>query len=323
MALINTKRTSVFLEQSVTLPVPPAGFIQTNAPVLVVPVFSTIESNEITGKLNSKASYVDTCRSSASFNIPTNIRETGTAVLDAVPDYAELMKIGGFEADTAVTDQYTLKNKTDFVKRGSSVIYLDGKKFTFTDTLVGALTINLTVGNLATMDCQVQGYIDDVKATDEANPTVAKVTASQLVVSCVDIYMEDGTILPCESIIITTNPEIQNTYTMGGVQGIKADTITDYSLMASVTLPVDSTKYKDNAELIESGTLKTMRIVIGADNNGVPIDGKSIVVKAETSRTVSYTDEDKNGILYRTINYKLEDSTVPALTWTTGKTAGL
>ena len=321
MAQILTKRTSVYLKQQQTLPVAPDGFLLVNTPPLVVPVFSTVETNKLDGNMNSKSFVVDTCRSSASFTIATNIRETGTPFVNA-PDYAELMKICGFEAKaTPVTDTYQLVNDLNFINRGSALIYLDDKKFKFTNTLVGALTATFQIGTLATLSAVVSGYIDDVKAEDETNPTPPATANPPLVVSCADLVLEGGATIQAESIVITTNPEIQNSYTMGGVQGLKADTITDYSLQASVTFPVEKAKYKDNAEAIESGTLKTMRVIIGADSSGVAVDGKSVVIEAKTSRTIGYTDNDNNGILYRTVTYKLENSTAPAIEWSTGKTS--
>ena len=323
MASVNPKRSALYLLQQQTLPVPPAGFVELNTELAIVPTFQTIETNRITGAMNSKDSTVDTCRASTAFTASANIRRAGPGLTDPL-EIAELLKVSGFEG-ASMADTYVMANSIDSVPRGSGIVYMDGNRFSMTNTLVGSTEIDLTVGELAVINTELSGYLDSPVPSPEPNPIPTLNNNPLLVVSCADIVQVDGTTIPATSVKFTTNPEITNTYTMGGVEGLKQDTITDYSLMCAITFPVDALEYGREAGLIEAGTIGGIRVVLGADATGTPVDGESVVFLADTSKAVIYSDEVAENLLSRTVTFRLYDNlpTNPALGIITGTVAGL
>jgi len=321
MSTVLTERSALFLRQAPTAPTPPANFVETNKPILVTPTFAKISTNRMNGAMNAQDELIDLCRSKASFTAGVDMRATG-ANMTAVPEYAELMKVCGFNG-VASADTYDLGNTVASIPHGSAQVFLDGHKFTFTDTLVGAMTMNFVIGQVANISTVLSGYIDSEVPTDETNPKVALNPEKALVVSCMDIVSYDGTVIPTESIIIKTNPQIAESYTMGGASGIKQNTITNYSLTMDIKFPVEGTEYGEASKAIRDGDIKEIRIVIGADSAGKPVDGESVVIKCDASKMVSYTDSDNAGLLDRVLSFRLFDNTKPAMVLTTGKTSGL
>lgn len=323
--LVNTKRSALYLRQSPTPPSPPASFIETNATLVVVPKFSTVETNRLSGHMNSKIEVVDTCKSSASFLASVNMRETGSTPLDIPTEYAELLKISGFEQSaTPPADVYELRNFTGYINRGSAKVYMDDKEFTFTNTLVGASEIVLEVGKIGVVNTTITGYIDNPVPADVTNqsPTLNKQPA--LIVGCADIITMGGTVIPAEKIVFKTNPQVTETYTMGGANGIKADTITDYMLTCEITFPVESALFGREASMIEAGDIKAIKVIVGADDAGKPQDGKSVVIMADTARATTYSDSVDGDLLKRVLTLRLFDNLpTPALRILTGKVSGL
>lgn len=322
--LNNPNRSALYLHQNIVLPVAPANFIEVNAPLVVNPVIPTIETNRMSGAMNSKDTAIDTCQSSAAFLASVNMRDSG-AVMTAPTEYAELLKVSGFKiSDTPPANTYQLENLGDNIARASALVFMDGKQFSFTNTLVGSSEINLTVGQIAKVDTTLSGYIDNSVPEDVANPTPTLNQNPLSIVSCADVITIGGDVIPAEAIVFKTNPDIANVYTMGGDQGLKQDTITDYGLTCEITFPVESATFGDAASLIQAGTISAIRCVIGQDRNtGLPIDGKSTVFLADASKAVTYTDTVNQDLLQRVLTLRLFDDVNPALRIITGEVSGL
>ena len=315
MALINTKRSALFLVQGQNLPVPPANFIETNTPLIVVPQSATVETNRLSGQMNSADSVVDTCRSATSFLASADIRSTQG---DTPAEYNELLKVSGFK-ETINANNVLLENETAYIDRGSAYVYMDGKRFDFTHTLVGDSEIVLNVGEIGRVNTTLSGYIDDPKATDDPNPAVTLNQNNVIIVSCVDIVTRDGVVIPAEGVTFSTNPQITNLYTMGGASGIKADEITDYALTCEIRFPVDSAVFGHDASMIEAGTIESINVVIGADASGQPVNGQSVVFNCDAAKAVVYNDEIENDVLRRVTTLRLYDNGAQsALSITTG-----
>ncbi|MCD6526606.1 MAG: hypothetical protein J7K75_06425 [Desulfuromonas sp.] len=323
MNIINANRSILFLQQQPTLPVPPNGEIVTNKPILVVPKFSLIDTNRMAGGMNTKDSTVDTCKSEAAFLVSVDMEETG-APLTTPPKYAEQLKVSGFkEAASPAANTYELVNDTGEIGRGSALTYMDGKQYQFTNTLVGDTEIVLEVGKIGVVNTKLSGYIDNVVAADVPNPTAAGSVNPMFIVGCADIITLKGVVIPAEKIIFKTNPEIANLYTMGGASGHKSNTIVDYGLTCEITFPVESATFGREAAMIQAGDIEAIKVIIGADDQGVPIDGKSVVFIADTTKAVTYSDTVNNDLLQRVLTLRLYDSANPALRIVTGTTSGL
>jgi len=112
MALINTKKTALFLKPGSALPVPTEAVIETMEPVLITPEFSSIDINRISGKLNTKTSVTDTCRTKTSFDVSHTMRTSNVAadVLATPPEFGLLLKCAGFDEviDTTTVGEETV-----------------------------------------------------------------------------------------------------------------------------------------------------------------------------------------------------------------------
>jgi len=314
MSLINTKKTAFFLKSGAVLPTPPADFVETNDPIVIAPQFATEEINRVSGKLNAKDSYVDLCRTKVDFTVLHNMKASSfvSQAFDTLPEYGEMLVIGGFKVNIgggAGSETVIYTNNTDEVKKGSAVVYVDGNKFEMTNALASALTFDFTIGKVATLSSQYSGYLDSPEPTPETNPSVTLIDEPLLIVSCADIYSFDGDVIPTENVKITTNPEIQDLYTMGGANGIKENFVSDYSLELSATFRVDSADYAREAQNISAGNFKAIVVKIGLDKTSTEINGKSVTFDADLSKTITYSDTTDKDTLLRTVTYRLMNDT--------------
>jgi len=311
MAYINTKKTALYFKSGATLPVPPANFLETKEPVLIAPEFATEDVNRLNGKLNNKDIIVDTCRTKVSFAAVHAMRAASkvSGAFDTPPEYGELLKAGGFkevvDTSTAGQETVTYNNDPDTVVGGSAVAFVDDNKFDMTDSLAVGITFDLTVGKQATVTGDLTGYIDSPVPAQSTNPAVSLSDEPALVVSCADIYTYDGTVIPTESIKITTNPDIQDVYTMGGANGIKNNFASDYSLQLEATFYVDKTRYGIDPTNIGTGEMKKIEVKIGLDHASAPINGKSVIFTADLSKTITYSDTSDKDMLKRTVTFRL------------------
>jgi len=320
MALVNTKKSALFVAQGATLPTPPTGFVETTDPVLIVPEFAKVDINRLTGQMNTKTSVIDTCRTKTSFSASQIMRtsDKSGAALDTPPNFGLLLKCGGFDEtiDTTTVGEETVTytNKTDFVPKVSAVAYVDGNKFTMTDSLSCGVEIDLNVGEPAKITNNFSGYMDSAIPVQETNPIVTLTDETALVVSCADLVTYDGTCLPLESVKIKTNPEIQDIYTLGGQTcGIKSNFVSDYALELEATFYVDSSEYGREPTMINAGEVKEIVVKIGLDDQSQEVNGKSVVFTANMSKAITYSDSSDKDSLKRVVTYRLMDGTVPAL----------
>jgi len=324
MALINTKKTALFLAVGATVPTLPAGFVETMEPVVIVPEFSTVEISRISGKLNTKTSVTDTCRTKTSFDVMHTMRTSNVAAdaLMTPPEYGLLLKCAGFDEviDTATPGQETVtySNNNDKILNVSAVAFLDGQKFTMTNSLACGTTMEFKVGEVAKITNNFQGYIDSAIPVVEANPTTTLTSEPALVVSCADIVTYDGVCLPLENVTIKMNEEIQDIYTLGGACGLKSNFVSDYALELTADFYVDSATFGREATNIESGLMKEVIVKIGLDSTSTEVNGKSVVLTMELAKTTVYADSVDKDLLKRSVTYRLMDGTNPALSVMTG-----
>ena len=316
MALINTKKSALFLKAGAALPTPPANFLETTDPVLISPEFQTEDIDRMSGELNAKDTYNDLCRTSVSFAAVHAMRAAGekASEFDKVPEYGQLLIVNGFTetvTGTAADGNVTYVNNTDTVEAGSGVVVVDGNKFEMTNALASSLEIDLTVGKVATLTASMQGYLDSPIPTVVPQPSVTLSDEPLLVVSCADIYMFDGTVIPTESVKITTNPDIQELYTMGGASGLKRNFTSDYSLQLEATFFVDAARYDVDPTNIESEDMKEIIVGIGLDGSSNEINGKSVEFKASLAKTITYSDTTDKDLLKRTVTFRLMNSATP------------
>ena len=318
MALINTKKTALFLAIGAIPPTPVVGFVETMEPVVITPEFAQVDIARISGKLNTKTSVTDTCRTKTSFDVKHTMRTSDKAAtaLDTPPEYGLLLKAAGFDEtiDTtlgAETVIYT--NSTDTLPHVSAVAFLDGQKFTFTDSLACGVTLDLKAGEVATITNNFAGYMDSATPTVEANPTVTLTDESALVVSCADIVTYDGTSLPLENVTIKMNEEMQDIYTVGGADGIKSNFVSDYALELTADFYVDSATFGREALNVESGDMKEIIVKIGLDSTSTEVNGKTVVLTASLAKTITYSDTVDKDLLKRSVTYRLMDNATPAL----------
>jgi hypothetical protein len=166
MALMNTKKSSLFVKSGASLPVPPANFLEVTDEFTVNPQPTIEEFNRISSKLGTTDSYADTCSVTFNQSVSHMMRSTNVAAdaLDTVPEYGEILKVCGFDEtiDTATPGQETvIYTNSQAPVRGSGVVYVDGNKFTMTDTVVGDATFNFEIGKPGMIDASLQGFIDN------------------------------------------------------------------------------------------------------------------------------------------------------------------
>jgi len=313
MAIISTKKTSLFVSPTGALPTPPAGFVEVTDPVIPSPDFTSVEINRLTGKMNTKDEVIDLCRVKTSFDAKMNMRSnnvSGTTLM-TVPSYGLLLRCAGFDEiiDTAVAGEESVvyKNNSDSIPNSSAVVFIDGNKLTMTNSLVSGTMLDFKIGNPATITNNFQGYMDDAKGVQEVNPNVTLTDEPILMVSCADLVLLDGTCLPIESATIKMNEEVADLYTMGGQCGLKTNLITDYALTLDLTFFVDKTEYAREATLIESGQAKSVIIKLGLDKNSNFVNGKSVEITCSLAKAITYNDNEQDDLLSRSLTLRLFD----------------
>ncbi len=320
MSLTNTKKTAFFLSIGATPPTPPTGFVESTEPVVIVPEFTQIDISRISGQMNTKTAAVDTCRTKTAFDVKHIMRTSDKSgiALSTPPEYGLLLQSAGFievvDTTTPGEETVTYHNGIDEMPVSSAVSYMDGQKFTLTDALSSGTTIDLKVGEVATVTNNFSGYMDSPTPVADPNPVVTLSEEVPLIVSCADIVTYDGTCLPLENVTIKLNEEMQDIYTLGGACGIKKNVITDYALELAADFFVEDTTFGREALNIASGDMKEIIVKVGLDGTSTEVNGKSVVYTAELAKTITYSDTIDRDLLKRTVTYRLMDGTSPALT---------
>jgi len=310
--LTNSELTAVFIKQGQA--VSTADFIETSEAAEVKIQTSKIQTNRMNGKMNTDATITDTCKANLEFNVKHTMR---SVPIGEKPEYMDLLLVGGFKAKQ-VGDQHQISNDS-LLSQGSAMVYVDGWKYTSTDSLISDVNIQLQVGQPATINAKVSGYADSIVPVKEANPVITLNPNNPLVVSCATILTYDGSVIPTENIVISVNPDVKNIYTMGGAQGLKKDYIGNYKLEMKVTYPEDNATFDAQPKALKAELIKEIKIVLNGDTNGDPIDGVSTVITSSFAQATDIQDSASDSRINRTVTYRLQDGTTPALVIANGK----
>lgn len=304
--LMNTKRSSLFLSSGSTLPVPPAGFLETTEPMIINPTVNPITFKRVSSKLGNTDSYVDTNQNMISQSITHNMRTSNSAgsALETPPEWGKLLKIAGFDeviTGTGATGKVIYKNSQS-PTRGSGIFYTDGKKYTATDRLVADLTITGQAGQIVTMTSSIQGYLDNAGVPVDEVPAATTLSTETVVgLTTIDIITAGGTAIACDQFTLTTNPEITNIY----ATGTKQHDISDYDMVLELSYFVDSANYAAAIGKINAQTVEAISIKINT-TAGVLVDGKSVHITADVAKARSFQDSGDQNKIKRTFTYGLQ-----------------
>lgn len=314
MSLINTQKTALFLKSGAVLPVPPASFIESSVPILITPTIATEDFKRISGKLNSTDSFTDTCNAQANFTIDHFMRSSNVAAdaLETPPEYGELLKVCGFDEtiDTVTPGaEFVDYTNTQTPVLGSAVGFVDGFRYDFTGSLTSDMSMEFQVGQPAKITANIQGFIDDAVPTAEAVPAITLNAEPLMIVSCAALTTLGGTVLKPDRVVFATNPEIADFYTMGGANGLKAKSMTDYAMTCTIDFFVDNADYDREITAIKNQTTASLDIKIATDDASALVNGKSLHLTCEVVKTNEYTDSDENNTVKRSVTYKVQNGT--------------
>jgi len=307
MAKVNTKKTSLFLKSGAVLPVAPANFLEVEEELLISPDIPVEEFKRINGLLGSNDSYANVDFIKFAQTITTKIRFQNSAAdaLDTVPEYGELLKLGGFDEtiDTGTaTEETVIYTNTQTPVVGSTVAYIDGKKHQSAGSVAADLTFNFPIGKAATISAALSGYLDNAGvAATEANPTVTLNTESCLLVGKADIMTAGGTAVVPDNITIAMGADIQEFQGMGRAEF----EMKDYMIKVTADFYPENADYNDAVTLLGADTVEALVIKLGTAD-GVLVNGKSIQIDCGFGKASAYSDSGANGAVKRTFTWLLQ-----------------
>ena len=298
MAFLNTKRSVLFVKSGAVLPTLPENFYEVTGEFVINPTPTIEEYNRISGQLGTMDSFADVAHAVFKQSTSHKMRSSNVAAtaLQTPPTYGEMMKTCGFNetiVGTGETGTVTYTNSQAPV-RSSAVAFVDGKKFTMTDTVVGNASFDFTVGKAAVMGAELSGFLDNSGVpTTVANPTVTLDTEPLLIVSQADIITSGGVALKADKISITMGADVQELYALG----VKQFDIADYVIKLTADFYVDSANYADAITKLNAGTTEAISIKLGTNNTGALINGKSTLITADVSKANAFVDSiDKSRV---------------------------
>ena len=144
---VNTLKSSLFIKSGAILPIPDDGFIEQTDEMVINADIPVTEFKRISSRLGATDSYADSCHSTFTHTLNTNMRSNDKSglALDTVPEIGELLKTCGFDESIAAGTGVIYVN-SQAPKRSSAVMNIDGWQYTATDGLVGDLTITGEIG---------------------------------------------------------------------------------------------------------------------------------------------------------------------------------
>lgn len=303
---MNTEAFALYLSAGATLPTPPTGFIETSEKVFVTPNVTTIDSKRFNGTLSTNDTDVDTCNTTVEgLAIPHKMRYQNSAgdALDTIPDYSEMLKLGGFAevVDTTTAGEETVTYNWDTSKSpslGSAVYYIDGYKQTFTNTLAGNTSFTFNIGEVAMINFAMSGFLDNKGiAVAEANPATTLSDEGSLFVGCADIYTEDGTRINTKSISIDMGADIGKFYGMG----VKEYQLTMFKPTITAEFYLEKDDYnKAMTRLVDQETFDVV-IKLGTVN-GADVNGKTVTFTISNVKMSTFSDADDTNAISRTHN---------------------
>lgn len=316
MALVNTKKTALFIKSGATVPVPPANFLEVEEEIILTPNVTITEFKRINGKLGSNDSYADTCDTTISQTVAHKMRSSNSdeSALETPPAYGELLKIGGFSETITTTtpgEETVVYTNSQTPSKGSALAYVDGYKHSITNSLVADLTFNFAIGKAATISAALSAFIDNAGvATSAAVPSVTLNDEPCLLVSCADIMTAGGTSIKADSIKITMGSQVEKFYGMN----IKEFNIQDYTIKVVATFYPENADYNDAINALKAETVEALVIKLGTNGTGSLINGKSVEVTASLGKANSFSDSTDKSTLKREFTWLLQgDSTGKAI----------
>lgn len=307
--MINTKKTALFLKSGSTPPTAPANFIEVSEEILLTPNIPIEEFKRINGRLGSNASYSDTCHTTISQTIETKMRFQNSAAdaLDTIPEYGELLKIGGFDQtiDTTIGEETVTYTNTQTPVNGSAVAYVDGWKHTITDSLAADLTFNFAIGKAASISASLSAFLDNEGvAVSSANPTVTLNDEAVLMVTCADIMTAGGDVIAPDNVSIAMGADIQEFYGMGR----KEFSMRDYMIKVTCDFHPENADYNTAIADLGAETVDALVIKLGT-NDGALVNGKSVQIDCGFGKVNSVTDSVDKSSLKRSVTYLLTGDT--------------
>lgn len=313
MALVNTKKSTLLLASGATTPTP-ANFLEVTEPIIISPEINGGEYSRITGQLNTgNQRYNDLNFVTASFTANCYMRASNVAgtALDTPPEIANALKVSGLDEtiDTTVAgSEFIEYTNSQSPIGGSSIVYVDGKKYTFeSGGVVANPSFSFTIGEPAQANFEVQGFLTSPVPTDEANPSVTKTEEPLLIVSGINVLTVGGTTIKADSVEITPNNTIEDFYTLGGASGLKDKEIVDNGYTMTVTFFVDSTSFDTDYTLLENQNLQSVDLKLGTDASGVLVNGKSLNITCGSAEVQQVQDDTDRDRVKRTVTYRLQN----------------
>ena len=301
MTFVNTKKSALYLSDSDTLPVAPAGFIELSEEFVVNPDPTVEEFNRISARLGGTDSYADTCHVVLDQSVETMMRtnsKDGTA-LAKLPECAPLFEICGLDG-TVTTDNVEYTN-SQTPKIGSAVLNIDGKQFTAKGSVVGDATFEFEIGKPAKFSADLSGFLDNEGIpTDTASTDTPLSNEDLIMMTCADIVLADSTAINADKITIEMGAEISEKYALG----VKEFQMTDYVIKLTASFFVDSANYKDAQQKLIDQDVDTIHCQFNT-KDGVLVDGKSLEVYATNAKVSSYEDSVEDSIVKREVTWLL------------------
>jgi len=307
MAYLNTKRSALFVKGGAALPVPPANFYEVSEELLINPEPTVEEFNRVSGKLGTTDSYTDSCHTVFNQTLSHKMRSNNLAAdaLETPPEYGEMLKLCGFDEtiDTITPDQETVTyTNSQTPTPGSAVAFLDGKKFTMTDGVVGDATFTFEIGKVAMLDVSLSGFLDNAGVpTDEANPSVTLNDEPTLIVSCADVITAGGAAVSADKVTITMGADVQEYYALG----LKEFDIADYVIKLTADFYVDSADYADAITKLNAETAEAIVLKLGTNQTGTLINGRSVEITADVAKANTFTDSADKSRVKRSFTWLL------------------
>jgi len=309
MARLNTKAFALFLKSGGTLPTPPDNFIELDEKLLLAPDVKVENYKRFNGKLGANDSYADACDTTvegATISHKMRYQNAAADALDTVPQYGELLKIGGFteNVDTTTPGEETVTytwNKDSSPALASAVYYLDGKKQTMTGSVAANVSFSFEVGMAANISGSLSAFLDnDGVAANEANPTVPLSDEGCLMVGCADVFTEDGSSIKMQSMEIDMGAQINKFYGLN----LKEYETSDFEPSVNVDFSLDGADYNAAIQKLQNETTVDIIVKLGT-NAGTEVSGKTVMFEITNVKFSNYSDSDDNDTVQRTHEFIL------------------
>ena len=314
--LVDTRKSLLLLTPDGTTPTA-SDFIEVSEPILAAPVIGGGNYSRITGQKNTgNQRYNDLNNVTSTFTASVLMRTSNSAgtALNTAPQISPALQISGFDEtiDTSTVGEETVTySNSQSPVGGTAILYTDGQKFTFeASSVVANPTFTFTLGEPATVNFDMEGFLVSATPTAEANPTVTTSDEDIIVVSCIDLLTVGGNTIQADEVTLTANNEIQTFYTLGGANKLKSKEIGDNGYTLTASFFVDSATYGREYTELETQTLQAISLKLGLDNSSDLVNGTSIQIDCSKAETQEVSDDTKNERVYRTVTYRLNNDSV-------------